>query len=32
MEHITMIKVLFADENLAPDGCCSGLLPESYEC
>jgi hypothetical protein len=32
MEHIKMIKVLFADESLAPDGCCSGVLPESCQC
>jgi hypothetical protein len=32
MEHIKMIKVFFADEILAPDGCCSGVLPESCQC
>jgi hypothetical protein len=27
-----MIKVIFADEILAIDGCYSGVLPESCQC
>jgi len=32
IEYIKIIQVLFADEILAPDGCCSGVLPESCQC